>query len=134
MQLYESGEMYLETILMLSERGGNVRSIDIVKEMNFSKPSVSNAMKNLREGDFVDIDKDGYITLTSKGREIAEKIYERHTVLTECLESLGVEKSVATEDACKIEHDISDETFEAIKRHMLIYKDNRMSHGTQKKG
>lgn len=119
MQLYESGEMYLETILMLSKRGGNVRSIDIVKEMNFSKPSVSNAMKNLREGEFVNVDGEGYITLTDSGREIAEKIYERHMVLTDCLIRLGVDKEVATEDACKIEHDISDETFDAIKRHLL---------------
>ena len=118
MQLYESGEMYLETILVLSKRISVVRSIDIVREMNFSKPSVSNAMKNLREGGFIDVDKDGFITLTAEGRAIAEKIYERHTVLSSVLERLGVDPKVAAEDACKIEHDISDESFNAIKDHI----------------
>lgn len=115
MQLYESGEMYLETILTLSKRLECVRAIDIVKEMGFSKPSVSNAMKNLREGGFIEVSPGGYITLTVEGREVAEKIYERHTILTEGFELLGIPHDIATEDACKIEHVISDITFEAIK-------------------
>lgn len=118
MQLYESGEMYLETILNLSETMENVRSIDIVRKMGFSKPSVSNAVKNLREGGFVEVSSEGYITLTESGRTVAEKIYERHTILTEGLKMLGVPYETASEDACKIEHVISDVTFEAIKRHV----------------
>lgn len=116
MQLYESGEMYLETILTLSKSMENVRSIDICRKMGFSKPSVSNAVKNLREGGFIEVSPEGFITLTEAGRQVAEKIYERHMILTEGFEMLGIPYETASEDACKIEHVISDVTFEAIKR------------------
>ena len=118
MQLLESGEMYLETILILTIRDKLVRSIDVAKSMSFSKPSVSRAMGRLKEQGYITIDPEGYIMLTESGREIAEKIYERHTVLTALLMRLGISEQTAAEDACKIEHDISDETFEAIKRHV----------------
>lgn len=118
MQLLESGEMYLETILILTIRDKLVRSIDVAKYMSFSKPSVSRAMGHLKEQGYITIDPEGYIMLTESGREIAEKIYERHTVLTALLMRLGISEQTAAEDACKIEHDISDETFEAIKRHV----------------
>ena len=118
MQLLESGEMYLETILILTIRDKLVRSIDVAKYMCFSKPSVSRAMGRLKEQGYITIDPEGYITLTESGRGIAEKIYERHTVLTTLLKRLGISEQTAAEDACKIEHDISDETFEAIKRHV----------------
>ena len=121
MQLLESGEMYLETILILTIRDHAVRSIDVAKYMNFSKPSVSRAMGRLKEQEYIVIDSDGYITLTEAGWEIAEKIYERHNVLSALLKRLGVSEQTATEDACKIEHDISDETFAAIKRHVAEY-------------
>ena len=117
-QLYESGEMYLETILTLGQKIGNVRSIDIVREMGFSKPSVSNAMKSLREAGYVNVDDAGLVTLTDAGSEVAEKIYERHKVLSEFFKSIGVSEDTATDDACRIEHVISDETFEALKKHM----------------
>ena len=117
MHLQESGEMYLETILILS-RQGHVRSIDISEYMNYSKPSVSRAVRILRTGGYIEIDGDGLITLTEAGREIAEKIYERHTVLSKVLMMLGVSPEVATEDACRMEHTISDESFEALKRHV----------------
>lgn len=119
MQLQESGQMYLETILILSKKGNSVRSIDISEYMSFSKPSVSRAVNLLKDGGYILISKEGYITLTALGREIAEKIYERHTILTKCLIALGVSEETAAEDACKIEHDISDETFSAIKRHVI---------------
>ena len=118
MQLLESGEMYLETILILTIRDKLVRSIDVAKYMSFSKPSVSRAMGRLKEQGYIPIDPEGFIMLTESGREIAEKIYERHTVLTALLMRLGISEQTAAEDACKIEHDISDETFEAIKRHV----------------
>ena len=118
MQLQESGEMYLETILVLLQRNGSVRSIDIASEMNFSKPSVSRAMSKLREGGFVLMDNDGMITLTGSGREIAEKIYERHNVLSKLLMQLGVDEETATDDACRIEHVISDKSFAAVKEHV----------------
>lgn len=118
MHLQESGEMYLETIYILSKKIGSVRSLDVAEYMNFSKPSVSRAVGLLKSGDYILVDGSGYITLTDRGREIAEKIYERHTLLSELLEKLGVDKETAVEDACKIEHDISDESFEAIKRHV----------------
>ncbi len=114
--LQESGEMYLETILILSQKGGTVRSVDIAEQMGFSKPSVSRAMGLLRSGGYILMDEDNLITLTPSGREIAEKIYSRHTVLTALFTSLGVDPKIAAADACKIEHDISDETFEAIRR------------------
>lgn len=121
MQLYESGEMYLETIYILLKKKSNVRSIDVVREMCFSKPSVSNAMKNLKNGGYILIDEDGYITLTAEGKCIAEKIYERHVVISKALELLGVDSQTAAEDACRIEHDISDTTFEALKKHMRTH-------------
>ena len=118
MHLKESGEMYLETILILSRKNGAVRSIDISEYMGYSKPSVSRAMGLLRSDGYITVDGGGYITLTESGNKIAEKIYERHTVLAEALKMLGVSDSAAVADACKIEHDISDESFEAIKRHL----------------
>lgn len=118
MKILESAENYLETIYVLLKKEGKVRSVDIVNELGFSKPSVSVAMKNLREKGLIKMDKDGFITLLDSGEKIAKKVYERHTVLTECLVMLGVEREVATEDACKIEHIISDEAFNAIKKHM----------------
>ncbi len=117
-KIYESGEMYLETILVLKNRTGEVRSIDIAREMNISKPSVSRAVGILKKEQFIEIDKDGYITLTASGSAVAENIYERHCVLTKCLIMLGVDEHTASEDACKIEHHISDETFSKIKEHI----------------
>ena len=117
MVLQESGEMYLETILILSSKNSFVRAIDVGEYMGFSKPSVSRAMSLLRQDGYVDVAADGAIILTDRGRETAEKIYERHTLLTEFLVRLGVGEETAAQDACKIEHDISDESFEAIKRH-----------------
>ena len=119
MQIRESAENYLETILILSQRKGKgeVRSIDIVNELEFSKPSVSLAMINLRENGYITVDKDGYIRLTDKGLEIAEKMYERHTLLSQWLIKLGVDEKVAVEDACRMEHVISAESFAAIKKH-----------------
>ncbi len=118
MAIHESGEMYLETILILSERMEHVRSIDVVREMDFSKPSVSRAMSILKKENYINIDDNGYITLTKDGSAIAHKIYERHDVLTRALQSLGVERDIAAEDACRVEHVISDATFDAIKKHM----------------
>ena len=118
MRLQESGEMYLETIFVLSKENSAVRAIDVGEYMSFSKPSVSRALGLLREGGYVTVDADGHLTLTDTGVEVAEKIYERHNLLTEFLIRLGVDRETATEDACKIEHDISDISFEAIKQHM----------------
>lgn len=115
MKIQQSAENYLETILMLTTKNGSVRSIDIANELGFSKPSVSVAMKNLRENGYIDVMGDGTIVLLSPGKVIAEKLYNRHTILTEYLRKLGVSESTAAEDACKIEHIISDESFEAIK-------------------
>ena len=119
MQIRESAENYLETILILSQRKGKgeVRSIDIVNELEFSKPSVSVAMKNLRMNGYVTVDSKGYIELTEKGSEIANKMYERHTLLSQWLIKLGVDEKVAVEDACRMEHVISAESFAAIKKH-----------------
>lgn len=111
--------MYLETILILSGRKETVRAIDVGEYMGYSKPSVSRAMGLLRDGEYIEVDKNGGITLTDAGMELAEKIYERHTLLTTFLTSIGVSAETASEDACKIEHDISDESFEAIKRHAV---------------
>lgn len=116
MFLQESGEMYLETIYILSQKSSAVRSVDIGEYMGYSKPSVSRAVGLLKAGDYITVDHDGYITLTDAGHEVAEKMFERHTTLTKFLVGLGVDPIIATEDACKIEHDISDESFEAIKR------------------
>lgn len=121
MSVHESGEMYLEAILVLSKKTGFVRSIDVSEYLGYSKPSVSRAMGILRTGEYISIDKDGGITLTEAGQEIAEKIYERHTVLTKLLMRLGVSEETASADACKLEHAISDESFEAIKRHAAQY-------------
>lgn len=116
MKLQESGEMYLETILTLSGKMEHVRAIDICEEMNYSKPSVSRALKILRENSYIYVDKNGYVTLSKTGQEIAEKIYERHQVLSEILIRLGVDPEIAIEDACRMEHVISDTSFEAIKK------------------
>ena len=118
MHLQESGEMYLETIYRLSGELKYVRSIDVAEEMGYSKPSVSRAVSLLRQGGFLLMDEHGHLTLTPVGVEIAEKIFERHTVLTGMLVALGVDADTAAEDACRIEHVISDQTFEAIKRHV----------------
>ncbi len=117
MKILESAENYLETILMLQKRNGTVRSIDIVNELDVTKPSVSVAMKQLRENGYIEMDKIGHITLCEKGLEIAERMYERHTLLSQWLIALGVSPETAQEDACRIEHVLSAETFEAIKRH-----------------
>ncbi len=116
MHLQESGQMYLETILVLSKQLPAVRSIDIVEHMGYSKPSVSRAMSLLKNGGFIRVDEDGYITLTEEGREVAETIFDRHTVLTQALIQLGVDRETADEDACKIEHAISDKSIQAIKK------------------
>ena len=117
MNLKESGEMYLESILMLSKKG-HVRSIDICEYMGFSKPSVSRAVGLLKSGGYITVDKDGYITLTDEGRKKATAIYERHEMLTAFLKAIGVPEELADSDACKIEHAISNETFEAMKKHV----------------
>ena len=121
MNLMESGEMYLETILQLQQRQGNVRSVDISEYMGYSKPSISRAVGLLKNGGYINVDSDGLITLTESGLEIAQKIYERHTVLTQLLIRLGVSPETAAADACKIEHNLSDETFEALKNHAKRY-------------
>lgn len=118
MKIQESAEMYLETILVLGQKNGQVRSIDIATEMEFSKPSVSFAMKRFRENGYIEVDDAGLITLTKKGREIAESVYERHQVLSKYFISLGVSEDVAQEDACRIEHVISQETFEKMRAHV----------------
>ncbi len=114
----ESLEDYLETILLLQKRSGQVRSIDIATEMNFTKPSVSVAMKNLREKEYITMSDNGFITLTDTGRQRAESVLERHTILSDWLTSIGVSRETALEDACKVEHDLSEETFEAIKKYV----------------
>lgn len=119
MHIQESGEMYLETILLLSRTSSHVRAIDVGEHMGYSKPSVSRAMSLLKSGNYITIEKDGSIRLTDAGREIAEKIYERHTLLTKYLIALGVDEATASEDACKIEHSISDASFDAIKKHAM---------------
>ena len=115
MNLQESGEMYLETIYVLTKKSANVRAIDVCEEMGFSKPSVSRAIGLLKSGGYVVVDKDGYLSLTDVGTEVAEKIYARHEILTAFLKKLGVSEETASRDACKIEHVISDESFEALK-------------------
>lgn len=117
MHLLESGEMYLETIYILTKKGKLVRSIDVCEYLGYSKPSVSRAMGILKKGGYVEADKNGHLSLTESGLEIANKIHERHTLLTEFLVRLGVDAKTASEDACKIEHYISDVSFEAIKKH-----------------
>ena len=122
MNIYESAEDYLEAILKLRENCGMVRSIDIVHELGFSKPSVSVAMRNLRENGYIQLDGDGYITLLPPGEEIAQRIYGRHKLLTQIFVQLGVSQETAAADACKVEHDLSDETFEKIKIHVASGK------------
>ena len=124
MNLQESGEMYLESILVLSKKKERVRSIDVVEYMGFSKPSVSRAIGLLRGGGYVNMDADGYLTLTDAGLEVASKIYERHSLLSSFLISLGVSEETADADACKIEHHISDESFAAIKQYVDETKEN----------
>ena len=121
MSMHESAEMYLETIYTLSLTSTSVRSIDVAEALNYSRPSVSRAVGLLKKDGYLLMDEEGFLTLTDEGRALAERIYERHTVLTAALEALGVDKETAAEDACKIEHDISDRTFEAIKAHMKTY-------------
>ena len=118
MALHESAEMYLETIYELSQKHPSVRSIDVAESMGYSKPSVSRAVGLRKQGGYLLMDKDGFLTLTESGIEVAKKIFERHTVLSRMLMALGVSEENATEDACKIEHVISDETFDAIKKHL----------------
>ena len=118
MPLLESGEMYLETILILSQKSSAVRAVHVGEYMGYSKPSVSRAVGLLKSSGYITVDEDGGLRLTDTGRTVEEKIYERHTLLTRCLTSLGVGEATATEDACKIEHDISDASFEAIKEYL----------------
>ena len=125
MALQESGEMYLESILILSRTKGLVRSIDISQHLGYSKPSVSRAVGLLKAGEYITIDAEGYISLTNAGRDVAEKILSRHTILTEMLVRMGVDREIASADACKMEHVISDETFDAIKNHMFLYGENK---------
>ena len=122
MGIRESGEMYLESIHVLLKEKGFVRSVDVSEYMGYSKPSISRAMGVLRRDGYISVDKNGYITLTEAGLKLANKIYERHTLLSSMLERLGVSKETAAEDACRLEHAISDESFEAIKRYMESQK------------
>lgn len=122
MRIQESGEMYLESIYVLSKKLGAVRSIDISEYMGYSKPSVSRAVSLLKNGGYIVMNEDNLITLTDSGLEIAQKIYERHTLLSDLLIRLGVSPEVASQDACRMEHTISDESFEAIRRHMEKYQ------------
>ena len=121
MSMHESAEMYLETIYTLSLNSTCVRSVDVAEALNYSRPSVSRAVGLLKKDGYLKMDEESFLTLTEEGRVLAERIYERHTVLAAALEALGVDKETAAEDACKIEHDISDRTFEAIKAHMKTY-------------
>lgn len=123
MKIQESAENYLETILMLGHTKPHVRSIDIANELDFSKPSVSVAMKNLRQNGYIQVDGNGYITLTDAGRKIAETMYERHTMLSSWLVYMGVDQKTAVEDACRMEHVLSADSFEAIKRHITSCKE-----------
>lgn len=124
MKIQESAENYLETILILSKKSDPVRSIDIAAELGYTKPSVSAAMKNLRENGYIIMDSNSYITLTDKGDKIAQTIYERHDLLSRWLIFLGIDPKIATDDACKIEHVISKESFEVIKKHILKHMEN----------
>ena len=122
MELHESGQMYLETIYILLQKNTKIRAIDIVTYLGYSKPSVSRAVGILKKEDYITVDPEGYITLNPLGRQVAEQLYERHIVLTNMLIALGVDEKVAAEDACRIEHVISDESFAAVKKHYLDYK------------
>ncbi|MCR5322763.1 MAG: metal-dependent transcriptional regulator [Lachnospiraceae bacterium] len=125
MALQESGEMYLETIYVLSQKSTTVRAIDVGEYMGFSKPSVSRALGLLKDEGLVKKDKDGYLKLTEAGEILAKRIYERHTVLTQMFTDLGVDEETAAEDACRVEHYISDKTFDAIKAHIKKYGSNK---------
>lgn len=129
MRVYESAEDYLEAILIIGNRRGAVRSIDIANELNFSKPSVSVAMKKLRENGYIEMETDGFIHLLPSGREIAERIYERHRILSDFFVYLGVPEDVASADACKVEHDLSPETFQKIKEHVAKTMGIQGEHG-----
>ena len=122
MGIHESGEMYLETIHVLQKKNGFVRSVDIAEYMGYSKPSISRAVGLLKANGYITVDKGGYITLTEAGLDVANKIYERHTVLSNLLTALGVDGETAAEDACRLEHAISDQSFEAIKKHLETFK------------
>ena len=132
MVIHQSAEDYLETILILHERNGSVRSIDIVNELGFTKPSVSVAMKKLRENGYIRTGRDGCITLTEQGQAVADRIYERHRVLTCVLTAIGVDEETAAADACKIEHDLSDRTFDKIKEYIETHRDIHSSGDDQK--
>lgn len=125
MEMHESGENYLETILMLKERMGQVRSIDIANEMGFTKPSISVAMKKLRENGYIEVDEEGYITLKDDGYEIATRIYERHKTVAQLLMLLGVNEETALDDACRMEHDISEESYQSLKKHYELLMKNQ---------
>jgi Mn-dependent DtxR family transcriptional regulator len=131
--LYESGEDYLETILIISQRKGSVRSIDIANELELSKPSISRAVGILKNKNLIVVDEDGFIILTDEGKKIAKKIYERHQVLTEALILLGVDSKTAAKDACRIEHDLSESSFTKIKKHMKEYKAQKKQEENKKK-
>ena len=122
MKIQESGEMYLESIYLLSKENPNVRSIDVANHTGYSKPSVSRAMGLLKKADLISVSEDGYITLKEEGERIAQRMFERHTILSKLFVRLGVSEEVALEDACKIEHVISEDTFEAIKKHIVDYQ------------
>ena len=125
MHLQESGEMYLETVYILTQKSASVRSIDICEYMGYSKPSVSRAVGLLKDGGYITVDGKGYITLTEEGTAVAVKMFERHTMLTNFLIRLGVDEKIASEDACKIEHHISEESFNAIKNHAIKFGDKK---------
>ncbi len=125
MNLHESGEMYLEAILVLNQKNGFTRSVDVGEYLGYSKPSVSRAMGILRKGGYVLVEDTGALILTDAGREVAEKIYERHTVLSQLLINLGVSEGTALADACKMEHTISDESFQALKRHYASWMEKK---------
>lgn len=122
MALHESGQMYLETIYILLQQNAKIRAIDVGTYLGYTKPSVSRAVGILKKGEYITVDSDGYISLTPLGKEIAEKLYERHTVLSNMLMAHGIDKETATEDACRIEHVISDKSFDVVKKHYFDYK------------
>ena len=124
MALHESGQMYLEAIHVLSQKNDKIRSIDVATYLGYSRPSVSRAIGLLKKANYISVDSDGYITMTPLGRQLGEQLYERHTVLSNLLMALGVDEETATEDACRIEHVISDKSFAAVKEHYLNYKKN----------
>ncbi len=124
MALHESGQMYLEAIYVLLQKNDKIRAIDVGAYLGYTKPSVSRAVGLLKKSEHISVDSDGYITMTPKGEAFAEQLYERHTVLTKMLMALGVDEETATEDACRIEHVISDKSFTAVKKHYLDYKNH----------